>query len=185
MSQLVSGVLFSDKKSPFEIQLWLFKYSIKMSEDPYWRPVGRSSTPYSGEGRFEHFKILAQACFPEVFEWNDWADEIGRLLCEGRHSAISGCAGPENPQRQGFTYFSGGCVLQMIPQSSLLPPRLSLRKNASGRTFAPITRSCCGSSRSYGWHLIRRTAQRQSSATRSPPFALRKRMLFTASTSLL
>lgn len=105
MSQLVSGVLFSDKKSPFEIQLWLFKYSIKMSEDPYWRPVGRSSTPYSGEGRFEHFKILAQACFPEVFEWNDWADEIGRLLCEGRHSAISGCAGSGKSTTAGLYVF--------------------------------------------------------------------------------
>lgn len=97
---IVNGVEFPDKWTPFMVQLFLFYWGNQLAENPYRHPCvdgsGRwrkSTTPYDGEGRFEHFKILAQMWFPKSFEWHDWSEKAARAFCEKKHIAITGCGG--------------------------------------------------------------------------------------------
>jgi len=96
----VAGVEFPDTLSKFHCHLFLFYWGNQLADNPYWRPRGSipgmadsSPTPYTGEGRFEHFKILVQMAFPKSFEWNDWAEQAARAFCEHKHVAVAGCGG--------------------------------------------------------------------------------------------
>lgn len=100
MAKSVSGVEFPDNWTPFMVQLFLFYWGNQLAANPYWRPkdslpgmVDSSVTPYDGEGRFEHFKNLAQMWFPKSFEWHDWSEKAARAFCEQKHIAITGCGG--------------------------------------------------------------------------------------------
>lgn len=81
--------------------LFLFYWGNQLAENPYWRPAGSVpgmkgydyESPYSGEGRFEHFKILCQIFFPKSFEWQDWSEKACRAFCSKQHIAICGCGG--------------------------------------------------------------------------------------------
>lgn len=95
------GIEFPDKWTPFQYELYLFYYGPQLLENPYWRPRGTyegeetnpSPNPYTGEGRYTHFRALCELVFPKVFEWNDWSERIARALCENKHTAICGCGG--------------------------------------------------------------------------------------------
>lgn len=98
--RIVSGVEFPDNWTPFMCQLFLFYFGNELAANPYWRPSGSvpgmpssSVVPYEGEGRFEHFKNLAQMWFPKSFEWHEWSEKAGRAFCEKKHIAITGCGG--------------------------------------------------------------------------------------------
>lgn len=46
---------------------------------------------YSGQGRFEHSKVLSQIMYPKAFEWHEWSDRIERKACESLFLFICGC----------------------------------------------------------------------------------------------
>lgn len=94
------------------VQLFLFYWGNQLVENPYWRPKGSipgmgdsSPIPYDGEGRYEHFRNLAQMIFPKVFEWNEWSEKIARALCGQKHVAICGCAGSSKSTTTGLYAF--------------------------------------------------------------------------------
>jgi len=100
MAKSTSGVVFPDNWSLFQCQLFLFYWGNQLAENPYWRPKGSfpgcegsSETPYEGEGRYEHFKILVQMFFPKSFEWHDWSEKAARAFCENKSTAICGAGG--------------------------------------------------------------------------------------------
>lgn len=96
MAKLVSGVSFPENYTEFQCQLYLFYFGNKLAADPYWRPEksqNPSATPYTGEGRFEHFYILGKMLFPKSFEWHDWSIKASRVFCENKNSAITACGG--------------------------------------------------------------------------------------------
>lgn len=99
---IISGVEFPSnlKITPFQAELFLFYYGNQLAANPYWRPkgsvpgmLGSSDIPYTGDGRFEHFKNIAQALFPKTFQWHDWSEKAGRAFCENRSVAICGAGG--------------------------------------------------------------------------------------------
>lgn len=95
---IISGVTLPDNLSGFQQQLFLFYWGNELAKNPYRHPTltGQfvtSQLAYEGEGRFEHFKILVQMCFPKSFEWHDWSEKAGRAFCENKSVAICGCGG--------------------------------------------------------------------------------------------
>ncbi len=98
MPKVAYGVSFSDKWTPFQIELFLFYYGNQLAEKPYRHPQPDgtwiiSESPYSGEGRFEHFRSLVTMVFPKSLQWNDWAEKAARAFCENNHVGLVGCAG--------------------------------------------------------------------------------------------
>lgn len=95
---IVSGVSLPDNLSGFQQQIFLMYWGNELVKFPYRHPTvegvwRKSDRPYEGEGRFEHFKILVQMCFPKSFEWHDWSEKAARAFCENKSVAICGCGG--------------------------------------------------------------------------------------------
>ncbi len=96
---IISGVEFPKDFTPFSCQRYLSYWGNQLAADPHWRPKGfppmasPASLPYTGEGRFEHIKILAQTFFPKSFEWHDWSTKSVQAFSEYQHVAICGCGG--------------------------------------------------------------------------------------------
>lgn len=110
MPKILHGVEFPDKWTPFQVELFLFYYGNELAKNPYRHPDAQgkfhtSVTPYSGEGRYEHFWNLVQMCFPELLEKNDWSDKAARAFCENKHTAIAGCAGSSKSTTAGAYAF--------------------------------------------------------------------------------
>lgn len=110
MAKILHGVEFPDKWTPFQVELFLFYYGNELAKNPYRHPDAQgkfhtSVTPYSGEGRYEHFWNLVQMCFPELLEKNDWSDRAARAFCENKHTAIAGCAGSSKSTTAGCYAF--------------------------------------------------------------------------------
>lgn len=98
MAKIAYGVSVPDKWTAFEIERFLFFYGNTLAKDPHWHPTpegqwGHSEMPYTGEGRFQHFKMLMQAIHPKTFEWHDWSEKATRAFCENKRTAITGCGG--------------------------------------------------------------------------------------------
>lgn len=99
-TKIVSGVEFPADWTAFQTELFLFYWGNQLAENPEWRPrdsipgmPDSSTIPYTGEGRFEHFKNLVQMWFPKSFEWHDWSEKAARAFCAHKHTAITGCGG--------------------------------------------------------------------------------------------
>lgn len=112
MAKTAYGVAFPDNWSQFQQELFLFYWGPQMAKNPYWRPkdsfpgcAGSSDIPYSGEGRFTHFKVLSEMFFPKMVEWNDWTEKLGRSFCEHKHVGVAGCAGSSKSTTAGLYAF--------------------------------------------------------------------------------
>lgn len=49
------------------------------------------SSIYTGEGRVEHAKIIAQILWPKQFQWSPWSQQIVAAACDADYLCITGC----------------------------------------------------------------------------------------------
>lgn len=51
----------------------------------------KEDSVYTGEGRIEHAKIVAQILWPKTFQWHPWSEAIVGKACESDYLCITGC----------------------------------------------------------------------------------------------
>ncbi len=69
----------------------LFLAAPKWQKNPERAKFNGQSVQYTGQGRFEHSKIISQILYPKAFEWHEWSETIGEMACESAWAAICGC----------------------------------------------------------------------------------------------
>lgn len=121
-------------------QLWLFRFSIRFVEDPYWRPEGTldgnpSKTPYTGMGRHQHSRIVTEIQRPS-FEWNPWAVEADSDFCANQRSALCGGGGSSKSFTAGeygrkFQQCAPECSAVVIASTSIDAARKRIWKSTS------------------------------------------------------
>lgn len=147
------GVDFPKTWNQFQVERFLFFWGNTLAENPYLHPAVDgtnrprvSSIPYDGEGRFQHFRNLAQMWFPKSFEWHDWSDKAGRAFCEKKHVAITGCGGSSKSTTAAlyalfFLLAAPNNSAVLIASTSIDAAKKRIWKNVR-QYFSEMTRRC-------------------------------------------
>lgn len=80
--KLISGFEFPAEMPDLLCHLQLF---LKAPE------FQKTDSLYTGTGRFEHAKIIAQILWPKAFQWHDWSEKIVSTACDAEYLCITGC----------------------------------------------------------------------------------------------
>jgi len=88
------GVSFPKNWHPLICHLFLFRFGNTLRDDPMWRPDGwpdKKPQPYTGEGRFQHAKTIAERLLDKDFDWHHWSESAVETFCNELWIGISGC----------------------------------------------------------------------------------------------
>ncbi len=89
--KIISGVPFPPDWDDLRCHLALFLAAPRWQARPEKARFFKQPVQYTGQGRFEHSKIISQILYPKAFEWHEWAELIGRSACEQDWLAVCGC----------------------------------------------------------------------------------------------
>src|SRR4029077_15688523 len=89
--RFVSGIPFPAEWPDLLCHLRLFLLAPEYQSKPDDIIIGNEKRIYTGEGRFEHSKIISKILWPKAFEWHEWAEKLDRTACESENLAVCGC----------------------------------------------------------------------------------------------
>jgi hypothetical protein len=88
--RFVSGIPFPAEWPDLLCQLQLFLKAPEFQRTENLI-VNGESVIYTGQGRFEHSRIISKILWPKAFEWHSWSEQVDRKACESQYLAVSGC----------------------------------------------------------------------------------------------
>lgn len=88
--KFISGIPFPADRPDLLCHLHLFRHAPQY-QTAQTIEVDDQPCVYTGDGRFEHAKIIIQILFPKKFEWHDWSDLLISRACEHEWLFVTGC----------------------------------------------------------------------------------------------
>jgi hypothetical protein len=89
--RLVCGIPFPAEWPDLLCHLQLFLKSPEFQKNPDNLIINGEQRIYTGQGRFEHSKIISKILWPKAFEWHEWSEMVDRKACESQYLSVSGC----------------------------------------------------------------------------------------------
>lgn len=88
--KLVYGIPFGLSETDLTVHLQLFLRAPDLQKRGEVIIRGQPFN-YTGQGRFEHAKIVSQILWPKGFQWHTWSEKIMSTACESEYLCITGC----------------------------------------------------------------------------------------------
>src|SRR5437868_4147497 len=88
--RIVCGIPFPSDANDFVCHLYLFLRAPEFQRSPEKIIINGEKVFYTGQGRFEHARIVAKILWPKAFEWHRWSEAIVGKACESDWLAITG-----------------------------------------------------------------------------------------------